>query len=143
MTDKDIIKGFKCCINRKCSDCPYREIQWDCDVMLEADVLTLINRQQSLLRKEENKNSKLRNERNRLNAEIELLKTNNHSLAITLSNRAKVERAEAIKEFAERLKKKGTPVTGGKGFEGVYVMCSNLAIDNIVKELTEVKDDEK
>ena len=48
-------------------------------------------------------------------------------------------KTEAIKEFAERLKKKGTPVTGGKGFEGVYVMCSNIAIDNLVKELTQRK----
>ena len=48
-------------------------------------------------------------------------------------------KSEAYKEFAERLKEKGTPVTGGKGFEGVYVMCSNLAIDNLVKELKEGK----
>ena len=48
---------------------------------------------------------------------------------------AMIAKSEAIKEFAERLKEKGAPVTGGKGFEGVFVMCSNLVIDNLVKEM--------
>ena len=39
------------------------------------------------------------------------------------------------KEFAERLKEQGIPVTGGKGYSRVYVMCSNIHIDNTLKEL--------
>ena len=44
-------------------------------------------------------------------------------------------RAEAIKEFAERLKEVGIPVEGKRGFEGVFVLATNFQIDNLVKEM--------
>lgn len=69
-----------------------------------------------------------------LKTEIELLRK---AKAEDVSRAYKIAKSEAIKEFAERLKEKGAPVTGGKGFEGVFVMCSNLVIDNLVKEMTE------
>lgn len=43
--------------------------------------------------------------------------------------------AEAIREFAERLKAQAIPVTGGRGFEGVNRMATNLLIDKIAKEM--------
>lgn len=53
---------------------------------------------------------------------------------LSIKNKIK---SEAYREFADLIKAKGTPVTGGKGFEGVYVMCSNIVIDNTLKELTD------
>ena len=119
------------------------------------DVLDLINRLQAKAIKEQNKNSKLRNERNRLQAqnkdlaetvhnltiekdalfdkveelkaEIERLKTN---LNVELENFAteydnKIK-SEAYKEFSERVKK--LPY---------YPSYTNLhkAVDNLLKEL--------
>lgn len=48
-------------------------------------------------------------------------------------------KAEAVKEFAERLKKKETTAISCKRFEGVV---STDDIDNLVKEFTEGKADE-
>lgn len=42
-----------------------------------------------------------------------------------------------MKDFAEMLKKQGIPVTGGKGYGRVYVMCSNVHIDKLLEEMTE------
>lgn len=80
----------------------------------------------------------------------ELFKLNNNLVEETDYKDAEIERLkdhvvdlnkkvkhEAYREFADLIKAKGTPVTGGKGFEGVYVMCSNIVIDNTLKELTD------
>ncbi len=62
------------------------------------------------------------------------------TMNVMLENaRLQEAKTEAYREFAEKVKVKGTPVTGGKGFEGVYVMCSNIVIDNTLKELTDHK----
>ncbi len=44
-------------------------------------------------------------------------------------------RAEAIQWFAEKAKENGIPVTGGKGFEGVTSMTTNIQIDTIAQEM--------
>lgn len=98
MTDEQIIKAFECCTKIEegsklelCFECPmFEEDVDDCTASLFRKVLDLIKRQQ---------------------AEIEALINGQETLQKMC--------AEAYKEFAERLKKKGTPVTGGKGFEGV------------------------
>jgi FtsZ-binding cell division protein ZapB len=125
MTDNDIIKALEFCADSRdtdkhCLKCPYCNESYCLDKMM-ADALDLINRQK---------------------AEIERLKEK-HKLAVEereanvkgFTESLKTVKAEAIKEFAERLKEKGMPVTGGRGFEGVYVMCSNIVIDNLVKEM--------
>lgn len=66
-------------------------------------------------------------------AEIEVLQTNNHSLCLTLSNRARIERNEAIKAFADRLKEENN----NRGwFCGIF----NHDIDNLLKETIEGSD---
>lgn len=74
MTDNEIIKALQMCTNYvSCAKCPLAA-KSDCrDIMLEQS-LDLINRQKAEIIKEQNKNSKLRNERNRQKAEIETLK---------------------------------------------------------------------
>lgn len=76
MQDKEIIKALVCCSNQTyfCSD-------EKCHAKTLGDAIDLINRQKAEIIKLKNKNSKLRNERNRA-------------------------RADAVKEFAERLKAK-------------------------------------
>ena len=80
----------------------------------------------------------MRNAANSYKAEVERLNTNIHSMAITMSNSAKHERAEAYKEFAERLKKNFETYTDDEEPNVLYIR--NL-IDNLVKEMTEGKDD--
>ena len=47
--------------------------------------------------------------------------------------------ADTVRKMQERLKERAMPVTGGKGFEGVNRMATNLLIDQIAKEMLEGK----
>lgn len=103
MTDKDIIKALECCDNeRDCTQCPMKESYPFCDDIGPGIVLDLIKRQQAEIKW--------------LKGWQDLLKAEKHSLI----------KAEAIKEFAERLK-------------NIYVVHDGLysIIDNLVKEITE------
>ena len=78
----------------------------------------------------------------RLNKIINIILGKYDGQADEWANIVAFERATAIKKFAEGLKEKGTLVIGGKGFEGVYVMCSNLVIDNLAKEMVGDSDEQ-
>jgi hypothetical protein len=160
MTDNEIIKALECCDeidnnwdSSKCFEkCPYKG---ECARRIMADTLDLINRQKAEISELQRRNSELeielkamRGAANSYKAEVERLCVELDEVIIAkdlLFDEAealiKKNKAEAIKEFAERLKEKGTPVTGGKGFEGVYVMCSNIVIDNLVKKMVGDYDD--
>ena len=110
------------------------------------DLLRIINRQQAeidiLIRKKET----LRDEVAELQAEIERLREENTALdganvllTVTLQN----ARAEAIKEFAERLKENEIDIDVSYGFgrEHYTKAVATIVIDNLVKELTEVIED--
>lgn len=120
MTDKEIIKALECCLSSSlCTECPYHEINC-CSI--ERDCLDLINRYE---------------------AEIERLKGEvAKEFTCFVGNPHKVERcpyleelpkvkAEATKEFAERLK--AIVETNSSG----YILVSELRFDNLVKEMTE------
>ena len=83
MTDKEIIKALGVCISDlDCTKCPYTNVL-KCSI--ERDCIDLINRQQ---------------------AEIERLTVNMNAFGLGMkreAERANTARAEAIKEFAERL----------------------------------------
>ena len=118
MTDNEIIKALESCTSEtQCLNCPrFRgslgmSFFTKCDSKLKSDVLDLINRQK---------------------AEIERLKTN---LNIDLENFAteydnKIK-AEAVKEFAERLKE------SKKKYEGTLAgfTFTMTELDNLVKEM--------
>ena len=123
MTDNEIIKALECCIVRgNCQGCPlWNEHTSKCLEIAITNALDLINRQK---------------------AEIERLQTNCMSMAQTMPNMAKAERAEAIKEFAERLK--ATPLRFGVEYTEYYDKPSiyklvpfvdDNDIDNLVKEV--------
>lgn len=85
MTDKEIIKALECCYIKgtPCRDCPFNELE-DCNyVLMAVYVFDLIVRQQTEIEK--------------LKGWENLLKAESHAPI-----KAKA-RAEAIKEFAERL----------------------------------------
>lgn len=115
-TDDEIVKALECCIRGiMCrGGCPYDD-KWDtweeCTSKLANDALDLINRQK---------------------AEIESLK---EAYAIYEETTGlKWARAEAVKEFAKRLKAK-------LHLDGVVMGCNcafveDVQIDNLVKEMT-------
>jgi hypothetical protein len=114
MTDEQIIKALKHCYEHKsCNDCVGCLGAEECILNVDpaGDIYPIINRQQ---------------------AEIERLNNNISAMATTLSNSARETRAEAIKEFAERLKGKFAI------FRYVSVVFYSKVIsiiDNLVKEL--------
>lgn len=122
MTDKEIIKAITACgIDMNCSRYPYNDnepLDTSCFSKLFKDTFDLINRQK---------------------AEVESLKEKNESLdtlVLSYGDYVTKARAEAIEEFAERLKtKKFKYRTFG---ELVYVLGEFIyvdEIDNLVKEM--------
>lgn len=161
-TDNKIIKALECCKSQECGECSrlYNDFpdSHECKVDLMEKVYSLINCQKAEI---ERLNVELVGMRgacesykihyDNAKTEIERLQKENSILSHNADTafqdglneaqelyqeQIKSEiKGQAIKEFAERLKKVGTKVEGRKGFEGVYVMCSNLVIDNLVKEM--------
>ena len=113
MTDNEIIKAMQCVIGNdvSCSECEYQKALPfpSCRRMCAKNALDLINRQKG---------------------EIERLQKNIDGLNIFTTNHIKVIRLQAIKEFAERLKKRFY-LSAGRCVVEVY------HIDNLVKEMTE------
>ena len=129
MTEEQIIKALEYCFTRgfdesTCYECPFYTATAKCTEDLRESVLDLINRQK---------------------AEIERLKRDIaiHEHVHEESNAAyqvlvKQAKSEAIKEFAERLKKHSfVDNLSLDGKETVYVDD----IDKLVKEMTEEKSD--
>lgn len=112
MTDKEIIKALELCMDEddRCGECPYEGSPERCVKVHGKDLLDLINRQK---------------------AENERLETNNLSIQKTLSKMSlgvEQARAEAIKDFAERLKEKAS-------FRHPLKFVLNEEIEKLVKEM--------
>ena len=131
MTDNEIIKALECCANathKDCKNCPLFVVD-GCVKTMSTNALDLINRQQV--------------EIERLKNQVNRLKKYDERRDIALHSRLIAEaRAEAIKEFAERLKEEllycvtviegdGAIVTN-LGYEKEDV---NETIDNLIKEM--------
>ena len=122
MTDNEIIKAMQCVIGNdvNCSECTYQKVLPfpSCRRKCAKNALDLINRQK---------------------AENESLKVDLAKCSIRLDNLYKTAneiKSEAIKDFAERLKE--NPVQKFDWNE--YVEVED--IDNLVKEMTEVNENE-
>ena len=123
MTDEQIIKALKCCSTNVCSQCPAYDENVECDsedTMKRA--LGLINRQTARIKESEERISYLeesidcsRKEYNRLLQKLQQAKS------------------EAIKEFAEKLKKRFY-LSAGRCVVDVY------HIDKLAREMTEVQE---
>ena len=126
MTDNEIIKALECCVNNGyptgCQDCPYRGE--DCNETLDADALDLINRQKA--------------EIERLKNGLAISQKETKRILVTKGGRGYGKtRAEAIKEFAERLKEKRRRIADydEAGFSCQIFVVEEDYIDNLVKEM--------
>lgn len=124
MTDEQFIKALECCVKTEfISDCAKCEMfAFDCKDILIENALDIINRQKA--------------EIERLQKENERWKNGFMGACMLENCKLKDEwKAEAIKEFVERLKNKNV-----QGFrdENAYVSVDD--IDNLVKEMTEVQE---
>lgn len=114
-TDEEIMKGLDfCCNARNCLNCPYLKVGNFCIRIMQSDALSLIKKQQ---------------------AEINRLKKYDEERDIRLHARLiATAKAEAIKEFADRLKgMKYESIEWAHG-EHPYVV-EESDIDNLVKEM--------
>lgn len=154
MTDEQIIKAADICRTGKCSGCPYHELYTaSCLNKLTKDVYHLLNR-----RKAEIENLKADNEmyqkvncliagqRDDRDKEIEELQTQMEWLTgynknlldanTALSGEIEICKSEAIKDFAERLKRK----IWHSGWCNLERTITPEIITNLVKEMTEVQE---
>ena len=111
MNNNELIKALECCNSNErgscLNKCPYYKHSATCTQSMIADTLDLINRQQ---------------------AEIERLTETLDIYAVEFDLKYASVKAEAIKEFAERLKEKS------KNNEWNGTICG-ADIDNLVKEM--------
>lgn len=129
MTDKDIIKALECCIGgdisksqyEVCADCPFF-YEGNCTDRVHEQALALINRQQAEIERYERENKSKFDK-------WKILDERTKERYADLYETAKgVVRAEAVKEFAERLKAVSHPYADTQ-------MVFELQIDNLVKEM--------
>lgn len=107
MTDEQIIKALECCrYGGRCEECPCFDIP-NCKALANDNALALINRQK---------------------AEIE----EQDQAIINALHRMGEIRAEAVKEFAERLKQERKKI-----YPLYTIDLFAEVIDNLVKEFTE------
>jgi hypothetical protein len=112
MNDNEIIKALECCICDECEDCPCDE-EPACIENLHQEAIDLINRQKA--------------EIERLNSPYEMQVEASKKLENSI-------KAEAVKEFAERLKENA--VFGTSPILRIpYYHISVDGIDNLVKEM--------
>ena len=119
MTDNEIIKALECCIHDDydyCEECPYLKNK-PCHEGLIQDAFNLINRQKAEIERLETELGFAKAFRKETDAEFSLMHRK-------YGNMLKTAKAEAVKEFAERLKPR-------LGF-GRYLSYDEL--DNLVKE---------
>ena len=139
MTDEQIIKALECCIcSTPCNKCLLLGTS-DCMNKLMQNAINLINRQKAELSALYKIMNKQVEEISELNREVasrgnieESFQKSTKRFDKRLEKTVKAERREAIKEFAERLKKEALINSG-------YEVLQAGTIDNLVKEMTEVQ----
>ena len=136
MTDNEIIKALECCIKNTCSECPFYK-NWSTHRCGELRNLTLDLIKQLKERDKKNENIIRYADKTieKQQADIESAIKTIDGLMVgqkTLIEEAKKAKSEAIKEFAERLKRWGQY---SDDFNCWAVAVPE--IDNLVKEMTE------
>ena len=124
MTESEIIKALECCCDRKTirciKECPLRDFDGECYTAIKCDILALLNRK---------------------NAEIEKKDKIIESYAFqygTVRDKDGIiaeARAEAIKEFAERVKRKAKTHFPLHNEKEVYSSVRVKYIAQIAKEM--------
>ena len=139
MTDNEIIKALEICAAGSCTGCPANLNSANCLEKLTQNALDLINRQKADVETLENNLKFVRGTLTRALDENEQLKKrlDSHCNNCRMRDRKERDRAEAIKEFTERLKEKSMCMVeydeDGWGCPTRVVKTSD--IDNLVKEM--------
>ncbi|MBQ7835505.1 MAG: hypothetical protein IJ385_06945 [Ruminiclostridium sp.] len=140
MTDNEIIKALECHASHtdECDDCPNVEISSSgCSEIMAENALDLINRQKAEIEKLRIQNAKLKKYFT-VKIDDEKLEELFEQAADNIEINIKKVKSEAIREFAERLKKSILSQLGISTLEKTeaYHFCLD-ELDNIVKEMTE------
>lgn len=118
MTDNEIIKALECCTDESyenCNECPYSTDTLSCErLKLLEDSLDLINRQKA--------------EIERLKKEVSIAR----DAYISIQDRYEHTKAEAYKEFAERLNEEAQIADC---FDSYNMVVGTHFIDNLLKEM--------
>lgn len=150
MTDEQVIKALECCVYWNCKECPCFVDKGNCTRKSDRELLNLINRQkeeierlQSLCSSKDaiinSQEAEIRQNENRFPHFTE------DTQVVSVSKKADGQyyadrvttiqvdkiRAEAYKEFAERLKEKMDINSSG------YILITEMTLDNLLKEMTE------
>ena len=169
MTDNEIIKAMQCVIGNgvSCSECEYQKALPfpGCRRMCAENALDLINRQKADIErlKEEKQDIKDKydcqqtvycdlsdiikekcKELELANADKVIAESHEKAakkMFVDVVQRLKTIKSEAIKEFAERVKETSIGLEIGDDKKFKMTVVSTVAIDNLVKEMTEEKDE--
>ncbi len=162
MTDNDIIKAMECCLNKtihdySCESCPLKESECMGGWVLMKAAFDLINRQKAEIERLQHIRAELSRENDSLKVDIEsackLLEAKREEerrehekmigdlkeLASLIPSTIACKKAEAVKEFAEKLKDYVDDLTIHPYTEGV-VPCIKAKIKQIAEEMTEGED---
>ena len=141
MTDKEVIKALECCVRvRSLSDClksgcPARKRE-GCSYFLRTDdvfegviFVELIKDAINLINRQKAENERLTAERDAMHQDV--------IAAEEYAWQCKTAKAEAYKEFAERLKDKHRRITDydEAGFGAQIFIFEERVIDNLLKEM--------
>lgn len=131
MNDSEIIKALECCtVHKYCDNCPFLRKK-ECRYLLDF-ALDLINRQKAEI---ERLNGCVKSEEEvRAIMKSQMKPMVNEIINEQFDVAVKLARAEAIKEFAERLKAKEAIHFCKCGEAFVYTDLFNSEIDDLVKE---------
>lgn len=141
MTDYEIIKALECCADNtegKCRKCPFHKHKISCIDGLERNALDLINRQKAEIDSLEAEIDKQYEQ-----AEADILgniSDGGTSCHWCIDKTKQTARAEAIKEFAERLKEFFNDWSENGESNTIYVRS---LIDDLVGEMTGDQNDGK
>ena len=144
MTDKDIIKALECCTTNgaSCKDCPaFVKVERSNCKKYFRGALALINRQQAEIERLKAKCENTQIGYNFAEDEIKNLKKDKYKLQKALNQSEDyrvIAKAEAVKEFAERLKNKikiECNPYGKPTFDYDTSISIMRYIDNLVKEM--------
>ena len=154
MTDNEIIKALECCTRHSgcfngTKNCPLEHYHYgtDCSLRLVLKALDLINRQKVEIKKLREENNSLKNgyfqkhyeeyEQQELCSLKQAWRQSQMDyidLNAEWEGKYKTAKSEAIKEFAELLKKKTYPFPCAIGVENAVTV---RVINDLVKEMTE------
>jgi hypothetical protein len=159
-TDEQIIKALECWMsitpNKKCDECPKFNEDVECSVKLHRHALGLINRQKAEIERLLQKLQQAKSEAlmhafskfaghsdyhgDTILCQLTCMAEGKETKSAIPIDMNQIK-SKAIKKFAERLKRTSIDLEIGDDKKFKMTVVSTVAIDNLVKEMTEEKSD--